>query len=64
MAQMSFSLAAADMIALVNWYGGGLFSIGPLKGFLVFILGRREYNTIGMVKERKEEMGILVVRVT
>lgn len=58
MAQMSFSLAAADMIALVNWYGGGLFSIGSMRafGFLFW----RGGSTIGMVKERKE-VGILVV---
>jgi len=52
MAQMSFSLAAADMIALVNWYGD-LFSIGILErgGFCFFVLKRR-MCMIGMVRGR------------
>ena len=48
MAQMSFSLAVADMITLVNWYGRGLFSIELLKGIWVFISERRKkYNRDG-----------------
>ena len=48
MAQMSFSLAVADMITLVDWYSRGLFSIELLKGIWVFISERRKkYNRDG-----------------
>lgn len=52
MAQMSFSLVAADIIALANWYDRGLFSIGSMRafGFLFWGGGR---SIIGMVKERR-----------
>ena len=56
MAQMSFSLAAADMIALVNWCGGSFLALEDF-GFYF----KEEWSKGGRKEGRKEGVGILAV---